>query len=146
MGVEEPHLDDPRHQRALEWVTTPRKDREPLTQTAFAESLGIAPRTLRDWFGRDDFRRAWKMRVDSIVGSPERTQSALDRLYDAGMKEDNPNPERQLKLYFEVIKAITPPDVTVDIKSDRVRDLSNDQLNALIAAGAADVMRERNVR
>lgn len=137
-------LDDPRHQRVLEWITTAPAQREPKTQIALAESLGVSARTVRDWMDRQDFKAAWKARVDSIVGSPERTQRALDRLYDAGMAEGNQNPERQLKLYFEVIKAISPPEVNVNVKGS-LSDWTDEQLDAFLREAAEREARTRGI-
>lgn len=144
VGMEPVELSDPRHRRVLDWVTTAPVEREPRTQTALADEMGVSARTVRDWMGRDDFKQAWRLRVDALAGSPERTQSALDRLFDKAMDESNPSPERQLKLYWEMIKAISPPEVNVNVMSRRAQDLSNDELEDLIAGGAVDVLKQRN--
>ena len=135
-------LDDPRHQRALEWVTTAPAQREPKTQLALADEIGVSARTIRDWMERDDFKAAWKSRVDSLVGSPERTQRLLDSLYDEALDPQARNRVAAAKLYFEVTKAISPPEVNVNVAAS-ARDLSDERLRELIAAGASQVLAER---
>jgi len=137
-------LDDPRHQAVLDWVTTAPAQRDPKTQSALADSLGVAPRTIRDWQARDDFRAAWKARVDALAGSPERTQMLLDQLFSDATDVFNDKRVQAAKLYFEVTKAISPPDINVNVTSRRAQDLTDDELSAMIAGGASELLSKRS--
>ncbi len=67
-----PTLDDPRHQRLLEWELTPPAQRQPQTKNALADELGVAARTLRDWADKPEFQVAWRLGFQAVAGSMER--------------------------------------------------------------------------
>ena len=84
-----PTLDDPRHNRLLQWELTAPASRDPKTKNALAAELGISDRTLRDWAERPEFMAAWKLGFQAVAGSAERTKTILDQLYEDWFIETN---------------------------------------------------------
>jgi transcriptional regulator with XRE-family HTH domain len=122
----------------LDWLSTAPSERTPLTKTALAEQLGVNRKTLNRWEQNKVFRDQWEQRVSAIQGSPERTQRLLDTLYHSALDGDT----KSAQLYLQATNRMAPP--TVEIKNEkRSADLSDDELDGLIAAMA---MREKEQR
>lgn len=131
VGLEENILND-RQLAYLEWLCTPPSERVPASKAKYATEFKVAEQTLRRWEKLEPFRKAWQSRVDEVVGSPERTQSLLDKLYTAGMAGD----VKSAQLYFQVTGRMAPAQVTV--KTERKSsELSDAELDELIAMSAA---------
>ena len=137
MGLEENVLDD-RQEAYVTWLVTAPGVREPASKEAYALLAGVNVTTLHRWEKRDVFRKAWASRVDDVVGSPERTQRLLDRLFNAGMEGD----EKAARLYFQVTGKMAPQQVAVSVDR-KGSDLSDAELDAAIAASAE---REKSLR
>ena len=135
-------LDDVRHQRLVDWLTTPKGERQPKTAKALAAELGVAERTLRDWKERSDVRAAWEAQAREVVGSPERAQDVLEAMYQRALDSTVPKQVQAAKLYLEAIDAIRPP--TVEIRDSRdLAKVSDVELQAMIAATAQDMLQAR---
>lgn len=135
-------LEDARHQRLVDWLTTPKGERQPRTQKGLAGELGVSERTLRDWRDRADVRAAWESQAREVVGSPERAQDVLEAMYARALDSTDPKQVQAAKLYLEAIDAIRPP--TVEIRDSRdLAKVSDDELQAMIAATAQGMLRER---
>lgn len=132
---------DARHLRLIEWLTTPPAMREPKTKAGLAEEFGVSPRTVRDWQARPEVRAAWEKRSMEVAGDPERVQAVLDELHTVALDRTSPKQVTAAKLYLEAVDAIKPPEMTVNVKDARA--LSDDELDALIARGAAELKLER---
>lgn len=133
--------EDPRKLRLMEWLTTPRGEREPPTQDGLAAELGCHPRSIRVWMARPDFRADWDREAKNVIGSPERAQHVLDTLYRAATDPNNRNAVGAAKLYLEATNSIKPP--PIEVKVIKPSDLSDDDLDALLAQGAAELAAQR---
>lgn len=137
VGLEENVLSD-KQERYVRWLTTAPALREPSSKLAFASEVGVDVTTLHRWEKREVFRKQWASQVDEVVGSPERTQRLLDRLFDAGMDGD----EKAARLYFQVLGKLAPQQMNVSVDK-KGSDMSDAELDAAIAAGA---LREKAAR
>jgi len=135
-------LADPRHQRLVDWLTTPKQERQPLTMKELAVDLGVSDRTLRDWKERREIREVWEEQAKKVVGSPERAQDVLEAMYQRAIDSTDAKQVQAAKLYLEAIEAIKPPTVEVRSVSDLAR-VSDDELQAMIAATAGQMLEER---
>ncbi len=135
-------LDDPRHQRLVDWLTTPKQERVPSTAKQLAVELGVSERTLRDWKERPQIREQWEDQARKVVGSPERAQDVLEAMYQRAIDSTDAKQVQAAKLYLEAIEAIKPPTVEVRSVSDLAK-VSDDELQAMIAATAQGMLEER---
>ncbi len=122
----------------LDWLCTAPSEREPSTKLKFAETIGVNVKTLRRWEAKPTFRAEWEKRVETIQGSPERTQRLLDSLYAKALDGDT----KAASLYLQATNRMSPPTIEVNSKQSS-RELTDAELDALIAASAAN---EKNVR
>lgn len=97
---------------------------------------------MRDWQQDPLFREAWDREAKAVVGTPERAQTVLDTLYRAATDPDNKNQVQAAKLYLEATNSIKPP--PIEVKLTKPTDLSDEELDALLAQGATAMRRERN--
>ena len=135
-------LEDPRHQRFVDWLTTPKSERQPVMLKDLAFELGVSDRTLRDWKERPAIRAVWEEQAKKVVGSPERAQDVLEAMYARAVDSTDPKQVQAAKLYLEAIEAIKPPTVEVRSVSDLAK-VSDDELQAMIAATAGQMLEER---
>jgi hypothetical protein len=135
-------LEDPRHQRLVDWLTTPKQERQPATAKDLARELGVSERTLRDWKERSYIREQWESQAKKVVGSPERAQDVLEAMYQRAIDSTDAKQVQAAKLYLEAIEAIKPPTVEVRSVSDLAK-VSDDELQAMIAATAGQMLEER---
>lgn len=138
-------LADPRKQRLLDWLTTIPSEREPATKKELATELGVVDRTLRSWQNEPAFRREWEKRAFEVAGDPDRTQRVLDALYEAATDRGARDRVSAAKHFLEATGAIKPPPMQVEVSS-RVQELSDQELDELIALEAARVRKEREAR
>lgn len=130
-------LDDPRHQRLLEWELTAPALRSPATQTELAAELGVSARTLRDWKEKPEFQAAWRTAFNETAGSLERTKRMLDQLYEDSVNPDSSPADRSRasKIHFDIAKQVAPPEPDVG-PSRRAQDMSDAELLALVSEQA----------
>lgn len=133
--------DDWRKVKFMEWLLTPPVDREPRSKQALADLFQVDTRTMSGWAEHPQFREEWQRRVTQIVGDPSRAQRIMDTLYVAATDPGNKAQVQAAKLYLEATNAIKPPSVEVTVK--RPVDLTDDELDQLIARGAAELRSER---
>jgi len=140
VSIEENVL-DARQESYLVWLCTPPSERNPASKEKYAESIGVNVVTLRRWEKKDVFRKKWQEKVDDIQGSPERSQRLLDTLYNAALGGDI----KAAQLYLQATNRMAPPQVTVKSETS-VAQLSDKELESLIAASAANEMESRRLR
>lgn len=129
-------LPDPRHQRLVEWLTTPKAERRPQHQKGLAEEFGVSERTIRDWKGRQDVRKAWEKIGQEIIGDPDNVFDVVEEMRLLAMDKTAKDADRirAANLYLEVAEAIKPPEQTVNVVDKRDWDKFTDaELDALIA-------------
>jgi len=127
----------------MQWLTTPKSEREPPTQAKLADELGVHIRSIRDWMNDPVFREAWDREAKAVVGDPDRIQSVLDTLYRAAIDPDNKTQVQAAKLYLEATNSIKPP--AIEVTFAKPAELSDEQLDELLAQGAAALRAERGV-
>lgn len=143
MDRSEPLLDDPRHVRLLDWELTPPASRQPSTQQALADELGVSPRTLRDWKESAKFQQAWQVAFKELAGSMERTKTLLDGLYqDATTALDPGDRARAAKLHWDISRQVAPPEPQQAI-SRRARELSDAELRLMLSDAALEELVSR---
>ena len=140
VSIEENVL-DARQEAYIVWLCTPPSERVPSSKEKYAESIEVNVTTLRRWEKKDVFRKKWQEKVDDIQGSPERSQRLLDTLYNAALGGDI----KAAQLYLQATNRMAPPSVTVKSETT-VAQLSDKELDALIAASAANEMESRRLR
>lgn len=123
---------EPKQEQYLNWLVVPAPYREPRTEEAMAEVLGVNESTLRRWKKKPVFAAEWKKRVEEMQGSPERTQKLMDNLYDRALGGDN----KAAQLYLQATGRMAPTQVNVE-HSTKVSEITDEELDALIASVAA---------
>jgi hypothetical protein len=112
----------------LAWLLTPEDQREPATKRAYADSKEMHENTLRSWEKKKNFIERWKLGVEGLNQSPERTQKLLDALYIKGISGDTKSAELYLKATGNM-----PNASTLNIKTETsLRDISDDELEKMI--------------
>jgi hypothetical protein len=139
MTLEENVLND-RQLHYLDWLCTPPAERVPPSKGKYALEHKVAEQTMRRWEKLPVFRKLWQERVDQTVGSPERTQTLLDKLYADAMNGD----VKSAQLYFSVTGKMAPQQVQVS-RDKGVGELSDAELDELIASRAVSEKRLRAV-
>ena len=138
-------LTDPRHQRLVEWLCTPRPQRDPKTATALAEELGVSPRTIRDWKAREDVRRVWDKLSRDIVGEPEKIAEVIEEMRVMAMSSASRDADRirAANLYLDAVDAIRPKD-DQDKKPAHadIDELTDEALEQMIAVQVAKMRAE----
>jgi hypothetical protein len=125
-------LEDPRHEAFLVWLTTIPKERDLKTYAEIAASLGVAPRTLRDWKVRPEFHKEWTDRAIAIGGDPERTQRVLDALFEKACDPDSAQSVQAAKAWADIAGVIKPPKLSEATTSD-LASMPTEDLEALFA-------------
>jgi hypothetical protein len=112
----------------LAWLLTPEDSRVPATKKAWAEEHEVHFNTVLNWEKKKQFIERWKLGVEGMSQSPERTQKLLDALYVKGISGDTKSAELYLKAtgYMQQSQ-------TLNIKTETsVKDLSDSDLQAAI--------------
>jgi hypothetical protein len=124
--------DDFKRQRFIEWLCTPKRERQPQTQEAFARDIFVNPDVLTRWKKDRTFVLAWENYYLSTVGSPERKQTILDTLYRTGTDADDPRHVAAAAKYMELVEGLKPQRLDVHLHRP-AKDLTDDELNAIAA-------------
>ena len=112
---------------------------------AFAESMGVSPRTVRDWMARDDVRRVWKKRADEIVGDPQKVADVIEEMRQLALDRTQGKQVQAAKLYLDAVDAITPKEREAGASDPgAIEQLTDEQLDARIAEAMA-MMRAKEV-
>jgi hypothetical protein len=134
--------DDFKRQVFIEWLCTPKRDRQPPTQEAFAREYFLDPNVLGRWKKERSFLDAWETHYLATIGSPERKQNLLDTLYRTGTDPDDPRHVAAAAKYMELVDGLKPQRLDVHLHRP-AKDLTDEQLDAIAADFAA---RERTAR
>ena len=138
-----PAITDFRKQRLLEWLLTPVAEREPSALYELAEEVGMTRRQLTQWKSEPDFLEEWERQYRHTVGNPERKQAVIDTLYRTATDQDDPKHVMAASRYLEAVDAIAPQKVDITVKGGKVTELSNEQLQELMAQYAASELGDR---
>jgi transposase-like protein len=145
-GAYVPVRQDPRKMRYIAWLTTVPDYRVPAKEKELAAELDVYPRTLYNWRQDREFREVWQGESDEVIGGADRRQAVLETLYRSATEERNPRHVQAAKLYLEAIGAMQPPKLDVTISGKALGMLDDDELERLIAIGAAELRKETDDR
>lgn len=135
-------FNDWRVQRFLEWLCTIAEDREPKTQKDLCEELGWVKQRAADMKNDPDFLAAWEHRYRKTVGSPEKAQLVVTRLFETATDRTDPRQVPAARAWMEAVDAVRPKRVDVTV-SKAAKDLSEEELNAILAEEASRELNRR---
>lgn len=138
MGASDDIILTPKQEQYLEWLCTLASEREPKTKSDMARVLEVNRRTLTEWEHKGIFRDKWKVEIEAVQGSPERTQTMLDSLYERGVAGD----VKSAQLFLQATGRLGPTAPVVATEK-RASELTDAELDALIPRVAQALMSER---
>ena len=112
----------------LEWLVLPEHERVPLTKKEWAEQHGYHANTLGTWEKKKHFIERWKLGVEGLAQSPDRTQKLLDALYNKGLDGDTKSAELYLKATGN-LKIQSQVDIR---NTTSIKDVSDEELEKMI--------------
>jgi len=131
-----PNFNDFRVERLFEWLLTAPAERNPPTQRDLADELGIDRNLLSQWKNDPDFLAEWERRYRKTVGSPEKAQSVLAALFETATDRTDPRQVPAARAYLEAIDVMKPKRVDVTVTKGTARDLTDEELMAMLAERA----------
>lgn len=138
-----PSLNDFRVQRFLEWLLTPSSERNPPRQMDLALELDLDRNLLSQWKNDPDFLAEWERQYRKTVGSPDRAKSVLDSLFETAIDRTDPRQVPAARAYLEAIDVMKPKRMDVTVTKGAAKDLSDDELVALLAERAEAELAQR---
>ena len=132
-------------ERLLKWLLTPRQEREPKTQTALAEEMGVNPTTITIWKNEPEFLEMWNAQYLRTISAPETKMSIMEALLSIATDADDPKIVQAAKAYFEIEGSLRPARQQVDVQvtAKSVSELSDADLQRLLSAKADDELAKR---
>ena len=113
----------------LGWLITPDDSKNPSTKKAYAEHAGVHLNTLGYWEKKKNFIERWKLAIEGLNQSPERSGKLLEVLYIKGLAGDL----KAAELFLKATGQMPNASQTLNIKSETsVKDLSDEDLQAMI--------------
>lgn len=135
--------DEDKQQRLIEWLCTPKKEREPSTQEALARRLRLGTTTIARWKNDPEFLKRWEAHYLATVGSPERKQTLMDTLFRTGSDADDPRHVQAAAKYMEIAEGLRPQQIEVNVNHRPVKDWTDEMIDAALARHAEN---ERHLR
>lgn len=129
-------------QRFIEWLCSPKRDRDPGTQQELARRLRVSAATLGNWKKDTEFLKAWENYYLQTIGSPERKQTLMDTLFRTGSDADDPRHVQAASKYLEIAEGLRPVTL-VQVTTRPVEQWTDEQLDEAIARRAEQ---ERGLR
>jgi hypothetical protein len=116
-----------RQEAYIEWLLTPKAERQPRTKQDLAEMLGVTPMTLRN-YTRDPFFQQELSKRGKAINKVERASDVLDALYRRAIDVDEGAPAvTAAKVWLEYTdKAVA------DMAAADLEEMPKDELLALI--------------
>jgi len=121
----------------LQWLCDPQRQG---TKQDQADALGVNRSTITRWENAPHFRKAWTERVQELGGSPDRLAAAYDAMYAKGLSGD----VNAMKLWLQATGNLRTEQEAPRTKS--VRDLSDEELDAMLAERAQAERTRRGLR
>jgi len=128
--------------RFIEWLCTPKRDRDPATQEQLAKRFRVGAMTLSRWKADPEFLKAWEAHYLQSVGSPERKQALMDTLFRTGSDADDPRHVTAAKTYLEIAEGLRPQQIEITVKRP-IAEWSDEMIDAALARHAEN---ERHLR
>jgi hypothetical protein len=130
--------------RFINWLLTPPAERDPKTQTALAEELGVQKSRLAEWKRDEEFLREWNAQYLRWLSNPSDKMSIIHTLKQTATDPDDPKHVQAAKAFFEIEGSLRPSRGAVDVTvSTKPSDLSDEDLRRLMAAKANDELAKR---
>jgi len=132
-------------ERLLKWLLTPKQEREPKTQGALAEEMGVHPLTISHWKSEPEFLEMWNAQYLRTISAPETKMSIMEALLSIATDADDPKIVQAAKAYFEIEGSLRPARQQVDVQvtAKSVSELSDADLQRLLSAKADDELAKR---
>lgn len=108
-----------------------------------AEKFGLSTQTLTRWKREPEFLTEWESQYRKVVGDPEKAQAIMGKLYETATDRTDPRLVQAAKAYLEAIDVLKPKKVEVTV-TRAAKDLTDDDLYALLAERAEQELRERS--
>lgn len=103
-----------RMEKYLEWLLTPKAERDPSTKRELAERLEVTPQTLRN-YQRDPWLQRELIQRGRAIARVERAQDVLDTLYDIAVDRENPRAVQAAKTWLQWVNTRVEPALDTDI-------------------------------
>lgn len=120
----------------IEWLAVPASRREPRTQDAMAEHLGVRGSTLSQWKRDPRIVSAMRAKIKGVLTVSD-LPDIVDTLKEQAFNPENPRSVQASKLLIEMMQ-----ESDADSASVPLGDMSNEDLRTL-AAKLHDVVDER---
>lgn len=127
-------------QEYLDWLLLPSELKSPTTKQAWAEEHSMTPNTLTNWQKLPRFKELWEDGIKGLTVSPERTHMLLDSLFKKGINGD----VKSAQLYLQATGQMPNPRQEINIKTEKASELSDGELEALIAEYAQKEKKQRD--
>ena len=128
-------LSDDRHAILVDWlVARPSGTQQPRTQLELAESLGVSPRTVRDWAAREDVQERRRELAIQAGGEPERIKQVMDALFEQAIDGESMKQTAAATVWAKMAGVVVPkPDGRS--RKDSVGELHDLGLSAEVLQG-----------
>lgn len=130
-------------QRLIEWLCTPKKERDPQTQEQLTRRLRVSSATVARWKKEPEFLKAWEVHYLQTVGSPERKQTLMDTLFRTGSDGDDPRHVQAASKYLEIAEGLRPQQLEITVQHRPIKEWSDEMIDAVLARHAEN---ERHLR
>lgn len=130
-------------QRVIEWLCTPKRERDPATQEELARRLRVSSRVITNWKNEPEFLKAWELYYLQTVGSPERKQTLMDTLFRTGSDADDPKHVQAAAKYLDIAEGLRPQQLEITVKHRPIQEWSDEMIDAVLARHAEN---ERHLR
>jgi hypothetical protein len=125
--AKEPLLLTQEQEEYLTWLLVPEGQRVPLLKREWAAAHDIHQNTLNNWEKKKAFIDRWRLGIEGLNQSPDKTQKLLEALYENGLGGD----VRSAELYLKATGNM--PNQTMTIKNETVvKDMTDDELEIMI--------------
>jgi len=115
-------------EKYLAWLLLPEIERVPKHKHEYATSIDVSENTLRYWEKKKAFIERWRLGVEGLAQSPDRTRALLDAIYQKGLDGDTKSAE----LYLKATGTLTN-NQNLTIKNEQsIKDISDDELTSMI--------------
>lgn len=135
--------DDEKKQRLIEWLCTPKRERDPQTQEQLSRRIRVSASTISNWKNDPEFLKRWEAHYLATVGSPERKQTLMDTLFRTGSDADDPRHVQAAAKYLEIAEGLRPQQLEITVKHRPVKEWTDEMLDAALARHAEN---ERHLR
>lgn len=118
----------------IEWLVTPKDEREPATHGAWADQHDLSYETLRRWRTKTAFFiEAWNKRLEEEHLAPEKIGGMMDRLGSIARTGGDREAVAAIKLYMEIVGKMAPKKLDIEA-GPKARQMTDEEL--MLAAAA----------